>query len=232
MAATPAADAVVPLFPLPNVVLLPRAVLPLHLFEERYRRMAADVLSGDKRMAMALLRPGWEGHYHGRPPLEPAVCVGTVVAHERLADGRYNLLLRGDYRGRISTEEIDPSEQVDPTAYRSATVEPLAEPSVLELDVEVERRRLRAMFAPGGRLASTPAGAKFHELLNSAVPTPDAADLLAFHLVEDVPAKQQLLAEPDPRRRVQQVIALLAGLHHAHPAGPTFSDGRVDVNLN
>jgi hypothetical protein len=49
----------VPLFPLPNVVLFPRAVLPLHIFEERYKAMTADVLAGDRLIAMALLRPGW-----------------------------------------------------------------------------------------------------------------------------------------------------------------------------
>ena len=219
-----AAPAVVPLFPLPNVVLFPRAVLPLHVFEDRYRRMTADVLAGDRRMAMALLRPGWTGDPVGRPPLEPVVCVGTVVAHDRLADGRYNLLLRGDSRGRIG-REVDTDRP-----YRSAEVEPVVEPTVLEIDVEDDRRRLRALFAPGGRLRDTPAGGKFHELLASTVPTTDVADLIAFHLLDDIAAKQQLLAEPDPRRRVHQVATLLAML--AAPSGPTASDDRVDVNLN
>src|SRR5687768_2370471 len=68
----------VPLFPLPNVVLFPRAVLPLHIFEERYKTMAADALAGDRLVAMALLRPGWEKSYYGRPAIEPVVCVGTI----------------------------------------------------------------------------------------------------------------------------------------------------------
>ena len=223
MANPPDAAVVVPLFPLPNIVLLPRVVLPLHVFEERYRRMTADVLAGDKRMAMALLRPGWEANYTGRPSLHPAVCVGTVVAHERLSDGRYNLLLRGDYRGHIVREASD-----DP--YRSAEVEPLAEPSVMELDLADDRRRLRSMFAPGGRLASAPAATKFVELLGSPVPTSDAADLLAFHLIDDVAAKQRVLAEADPRERVRFVLAALAA--QARTVGPTFSDGRIDVNMN
>ena len=225
MPAAAAAPLVVPLFPLPNVVLLPRAVLPLHIFEERYRHMAADALAGDKRFAMALLRPGWQGGYTGRPPLEPVVCVGTIVAHERLADGRYNVLLRGDARGRI-VHEVDG----DDADYRSAAVEPVVEPSVLELDLTAERQRLRSLFRPGGRLAGSPAAAKFHELLATAVPTADAADLLAFHLVDDVAAKQQLLAEPDPQQRVRRVLTLLTA--QTSPIGPTFSDGRVDVNLN
>ena len=219
---------IVPLFPLPNVVLFPRAVLPLHVFEERYRRMTADVLAGGEdggspRIAMALLRPGWESVYNGRPTLEVAVCVGTIVAHERLADGRYNVLLRGDLRGRIVRE-------VDDGPYRSAEVAAIDEPTVLEDDLAAERRRLRSLFAAGGRLATSPAGRKFHELLASHVPTSDVADLLAFHLLDDVPAKQQLLAEPDPRQRVRRVLALLGG--RSHPVAPTASDGRVDVNMN
>ncbi len=217
------ATVAVPLFPLPTVVLFPRAVLPLHLFEDRYRRMAADVLAGDKRLAMALLRPGWQSNYAGRPPLDPVVCVGTVVAHERLEDGRYNILLRGDGRGRIVREVGD-------TDYRSADVEPVAEPSVLEIDLEDDRRRLRAFFAPGTRLAASPAGGKFQELLASPVPTSDVADLIAFHLIEDVAVKQHLLAEPDARRRVRKVASLLALM--GSPTGPMASDGRVDVNMN
>lgn len=218
------ANSIVPLFPLPAVVLLPRAVLPLHIFEERYRRMTTAALAGDKRIAMA--QPKLRGAFadDGRSPLDAAVCVGTIVAQERLADGRYNFLLRGDGRARI-VRELE-----EDLPYRLAEVETLVEPSVLEIDLERDRRRLRSLFAAGGRLAASPAAGKFHELLDSLVPTPAVADLLAFHLLDDVVAKQQLLAETDPLRRVKRVVTLLAA--PSAPAGPMASDGRVDVNLN
>src|SRR5215204_4472699 len=85
----------IPLFPLPNVVLFPRAILPLHIFEERYRQMTKDVLAGDGRIAMALLKPGWEKDYYSRPQIEPVVCVGKIVSWEKLPDGKYNFLLQG-----------------------------------------------------------------------------------------------------------------------------------------
>ena len=59
-----------PIFPLPNVVLFPNALLPLHIFEPRYRQMTADALEGERLIAMALLRPGWES---SSPPAEPPI---------------------------------------------------------------------------------------------------------------------------------------------------------------
>src|SRR4051812_17609204 len=94
----------VPLFPLPNVVLLPRAVLPLHVFEERYKVMTADALRGERLVAMALLKAGWERDYYQAPGIEPVVCVGRILSHERLPDGRYNFLLQGVMRARIARE--------------------------------------------------------------------------------------------------------------------------------
>src|SRR3954452_7595280 len=114
--------AAVPLFPLPNVVLFPRAVLPLHIFEERYKRMTADVLeAGHRQIAMALLHRGWEKDYYGHPAIEPVVCVGTILSHERLPDGRYNFLLQGHTRARVVREM-----QTD-APYREAELQPLYE---------------------------------------------------------------------------------------------------------
>src|SRR5438552_13063110 len=110
-------DSDVRLFPLPNVVLFPHVLLPLHIFEPRYREMTADALAGDSLLAMALLSPGWEAEYEGKPELHRTVCLGKIVADQRLEDGRYNLLLRGLARARI-LEEIS-SDQL----YRSARLE-------------------------------------------------------------------------------------------------------------
>src|SRR3954467_5128536 len=111
----------VPLFPLPNVVLFPRAVLPLHIFEERYKSMTADALRGNGVIAMALLKPGWEKCYYGAPPIEPVVCAGRILTHEKLPDGKYNFLLQGIARARVVREDRS-------RPYRVARLELLAEP--------------------------------------------------------------------------------------------------------
>src|SRR5947207_8074286 len=72
----------IPLFPLPNVVLFPRAVLPLHIFEERYKEMTADALSGDRLLAMALLRPGWAQNCYGKAAIEPVACVRHTLTRD------------------------------------------------------------------------------------------------------------------------------------------------------
>ena len=91
-----------PFFPLPNVVLFPNVFLPLHIFEPRYREMVADALASDRMIGMVLLRPGWETDYEGRPPVYRIGCSGVITHVERLPDGRYNIVLRGLERFRIS----------------------------------------------------------------------------------------------------------------------------------
>src|SRR5882762_6901776 len=131
--------AAVPLFPLPNVVLFPRAVLPLHIFEERYKQMTADVLDGHRQIAMALLVRGWEKDYYGRAAVESVVCVGTILSHERLVDGRYNFLLRGHTRARIVRE-------VGEGPYRQGALEPMLESHAGEMALSEARERLIEMF--------------------------------------------------------------------------------------
>jgi hypothetical protein len=190
-----------PLFPLPNIVLFPRAVLPLHIFEDRYKKMTADVLAGERLVAMALLRAGWEKEYYGRPAIEPVVCVGKILSWEKLEDGKYNFLLQGEARGRIVTEE--------PSApYRRARIETIAETKVMEIDLTNQRQRLMEMFStrPLGKL---PALQEMRKIVSSGLGTAEVADLIAYHLLSDVRIKQELLGEGDVLRRVGRVIAAL-----------------------
>ncbi len=94
--------------------------LPLHVFEPRYRALVRDALETHRTIGMALLRPGYETEYEARPPIYPLGCVGAIVEEERLADGRYNLVLRGRSRFRVLEER-------DGGPYRLARVEALCE---------------------------------------------------------------------------------------------------------
>ena len=193
----------VALFPLPNVVLFPQAVQPLHIFEERYKAMTADAIAGGGRIALAMLRPGWEKEYYSRPAIEPVVCVGRILRYERLADGKYNFLLQGEARARVLAER-----QGGVKPYRVAELERLEEKPVPELELIDARRRLRRIFQHS-TLAPTPAGRQFLGLLEGPLPTATVADLLAFTYLEDAPLKQSLLAEADVAARVGRLVEAL-----------------------
>src|SRR4051812_221270 len=94
----------IPLFPLPNVVLFPATQIPLHIFEPRYRAMIADALDGERLIGLVMLRPGWEPAYDAEPPVYPIGCAGFITHADRLADGRYNIILRGLEKFRIMQE--------------------------------------------------------------------------------------------------------------------------------
>ncbi|MDP9172564.1 MAG: LON peptidase substrate-binding domain-containing protein [Planctomycetota bacterium] len=191
----------IPLFPLPNAVLFPRATLPLHIFEERYKVMTADALAGRRQIAMALLLPGWEKDYHLKPAIDSVVCVGNILSWEKLADGKYNFLLQGCLRAEIIRE-------MPSSPYRTAEVRPIEQTNVLEIDLTNQRQRLLEMFC-GGALGATAAGCQVRQILSSPISTSEAADLIAFNYIDNVELKQSLLRDEDTVRRVGRVIHAL-----------------------
>src|SRR5258705_13823540 len=94
------AQVTLPNFPLPDLTFFPHTMLPLHIFEARYRAMITDCLSRDRRLAVVGLLPGYEASYEGKPAVHAVCGVGRIVQWERLASGRFNLLPPGGGRGR------------------------------------------------------------------------------------------------------------------------------------
>ena len=129
----------VPIFPLAGALLFPRAQLPLHIFEQRYRTMVRDALASDRLIAM--IQPKDEAKV---PRLYDVGCIGRIIASEELEDGRLNIVLAGVSRFRVQDEVqvSTPYRQVD--ADRSgfdddAEPEPLA--SIQRAELEREARR-------------------------------------------------------------------------------------------
>ncbi|KAB2835285.1 MAG: hypothetical protein F9K51_00470, partial [Candidatus Dadabacteria bacterium] len=85
----------VPLFPLSTVVFFPNTLLPLHVFEPRYKQMVKDVSTSERIIGMALLKPGWESNYYGNPEVYDVVGMGRIVSSETFEDGRINIVLYG-----------------------------------------------------------------------------------------------------------------------------------------
>jgi Lon protease-like protein len=187
----------IPLFPLPNVVLFPNVVLPLHIFEPRYREMTADALKGDRIIGMVLLRPGWESSYEGRPPIYDVGCAGLITHAEKLDDGRYNLVLRGMQKFRVVHEDYQ-------KMYRRAEVQAIHE-GVTETDRDVmrsERRRLELLLVPQ-------AEGRGADKMPPSMPDEELVNALAQYLDLEVVERQALLERDGLVDRCRSLIELL-----------------------
>lgn len=192
------------LFPLPNLVMFPHVLQPLHVFEPRYREMVEDALNGDRLIAMALLKPGWEMDYESRPAIYSAVCLGRVATYHRLADGRFNLLLEGLCRARV-VDELAPKRlfreaQVE-VCVDEYPVEGAATRPALEREL-VERFQANLPQAPEAQEQLT-------QLLSSKLPLGVLTDVAAYSLELPLIDKQRLLDETNVDRRAGILIAHL-----------------------
>ena len=184
----------IPIFPLQDVMLFPQATRPLHIFEQRYRDMVADALRGDRVIGMVLLEPGHEAEYEGRPPIYPVGCAGVIAGAEELPDGRYNIVLQGVTKFRITGEDQSRS-------YRLAHVEAIPEELTDADRVALGdlREELSALLRSGLPGLQMPAGLRDEDLVNGVaqVINVDPLDRLG------------LLEQPGPLARAQALIDLL-----------------------
>ena len=196
--------ATIPIFPLPNVVLFPNVFLPLHIFEPRYRQMVSDALTGDRIIGMVLLQPGYEASYEGRPPVYPVGCAGVVTHAERLGDGRFNIVLRGIEKFRITGEDSS-------RAYRLAHMQPLPEQPTPEQIETLHRQRNRLEALLAAAVERTGSGPKFPP----AIPDEDLVNALAQYLELDPIERQALLERDGCLARCRALIELLEMKVHA-----------------
>lgn len=201
----------VPVFPLPQVVLFPDARLPLHIFEPCYRTMLEDCLESGGTIVIAQMSQGG-----GRLP--KIAGMGVVVEHQRLADGRSNIVVAGAERVRLDRLLPADSERYP---YKRAKVTRLA-----PLDVTVGSADRSALLATAAMFAAEvrKRDPSFVFSLPSGGDAGAIADACAFQLVVDATARQALLEELDPRVRVRMVLDHLATQH-----GSMVGDARPRV---
>jgi uncharacterized protein len=200
-----------PLFPLPNVVLFPAALLPLHIFEPRYRAMVADALDGERLIGMVLPRPGWEQDYDGAPAVYPVGCAGFITHADRLADGRYNIVLRGYQKFRIQQER---RSRDGAEAYRVAHVESIAETPATNgvSTIGDARQRLERLIARRVRRSTD-------EAIPKGIADEDFIHGIAQHLE---PLEKQALLECDGLlQRCHRLTEMIEMRMMETPAGKT-----------
>ena len=188
--------AMIPIFPLEDVVLFPNASVPLHIFEPRYREMVTDALQGDGIIGMVRLKPGYESDYYGRPPIDRVGCAGVITEAEELPDGRYLILLRGLVKFRVAREDHS-------RTYRLADVETI--PELLDgqgQEALSERRR----YLAGMLTAMSPDSEPLPRSLSDA----EFVDRLAQALALSPTERQSLLEQEGLVARADALVDLVA----------------------
>jgi ATP-dependent Lon protease len=210
------------LFPLPNLVMFPSVMQPLHVFEPCYLQLVEDALAGDRLIAMGLLMPGWQRDYDGRPAIAPVACLGKIVSCQKQDDGTYNILLLGVRRARIQ------SEFTTDRLYRSAFVELLedvypassaTEGFLSEQKIDPETREMQEQLLASFQqlLPKLPVESEpLEDLIANQISLGMLTDIIAYTLDIGLRVKQKLLSESRVLRRAQTVLGELSVL--AHPA--------------
>lgn len=196
----------VPLFPLPNAVLLPGAVLPLHIFEPRYRVMTSDLLAqarGRRLLAIALLKDLDPALYRtNQAPVQSIVGLGEIIHYAPRDDGCYDILVCGQARAGIVRDDGS-------GIYRRAQLRLLpTEPTDLLAGVHDAVDHVRHLLQRCGELEICES-ALTERLLQSGLSAAAMIDLGTFYLTgaHDVAVKQRILEE----RQLEVRAEILAG---------------------
>lgn len=192
----------VPVFPLPDVVFFPRTVLPLHVFETRYRVMVKDALAADGRIAVALLKPGWEKNYAESPAYHPVATMGRMEDVETTPDGRYLFRLVGEARVRLGAVEKE-------KPYRLARATVIPEGRIDDAAETVRRAKLDLLASQGCLLRELSRGDHPGLIFDESLPLEAVLNGVCGSLPTDPRIKQELLELDDLMERHRRASALL-----------------------
>ena len=196
---------VVPVMTLGNCVLLPQQLLPLRIFEPRYRKMLKDSLAGNRMFAVSQLDEDGLSPENPEAPC-PFTCVGRIVGHVELADGTSHLVLEGLRRARVIKVQRR-------TPYPRLEIAPVVDEDLAPAAGSM--RDVARILALSERLISG-LGAEAQPLLDrlrGLTNQPGAlADAAAGHLVADASTRRQLLECLNQDRRIKAVADELGRL--------------------
>lgn len=203
-------------FPLPNLVMFPHVMQPLHVFEPRYRAMLEEAIEDDRLIALGVLAPGWEQHYEGRPPLRSTACLCRIATHQRTDKGTYNVLLLGVRRLRL-VREMPPKK-----LFRVVESEILEDEEPLDVPteetVQLQQRLLTAFKSVLPKIPD--AFEQLDQLLGNQITLGMLSDIVAYTIDLDLEWKIRLLSECNVINRAAMLLDAIAG--RGGPRGRTF----------
>lgn len=194
---------VIPIFPLADAVLLPTEILPLQVFEPRYKDMVRDALASNKFIGMVQPRQGYENQLAGSPPVRKVGCAGIIARHKKLEDGRYVIWLFGVTKFSIQ-EELKTL-----TDYRQVRIAPAREETIPSDDAVVKSIRFDLLSALPSLMVEKSETIKW--ILDQLAEADDTQLLVvAVQVFEMSPEKKQAILEAprllDRYLMVQEVL--------------------------
>ncbi len=214
------------LFPLPNSVFYPGTVLPLHIFEERYRQMVGNAIDSGQWIGMVLLQPGYEEEYRGSPDINPVGCAGSLEQWTKHDDGKYDIVLRGQNRFRIVREVGD-------TLYRQAEVELLNNINDQTIDPSTDLcKQLIGKFHAFTSQLPLENAQKVEMDVQDCKTLGEMVDRVAYFFDQPLNDRQHFLEEFDVMKRYQQVHDLINLKQRILQQSALFSKKGIDSRLN
>jgi Lon protease-like protein len=193
---------IVPLFPLPNAVLFPKTLMPLYIFEERYRTMTREALDGSGELVIALLHAGELLYKSGSSAVHSIACLAKIETYEELEDGKYNIVVVGVHRVRLIRE-------IPHSPYRLVEVEKIEDTKYDEnsADIIMRQNQLGSLFSRFTELAT---GVKRQTLeLMPQLDFESLVNIVAMTLNLPIEQKQVLLEMDEASRRCDMLIPIL-----------------------
>ncbi len=197
-------DGRVRLFPLPELVVFPHAMQPLHIFEPRYCEMLEESLATDRLIAMSTLTGGPKSMVNQEPPVATTVCLGRILSHVEVEGDRHNILLVGAKRAQI-VRELDAGR-----SFRIAEVE--VKDDVYSPDHAADRLQLKKdLLKAFGKVIPPVEGMEqnLHELLAGQMGLGPITDIISYTLPFEPEEKLELLAQHNVDQRAMDLVALL-----------------------
>ncbi len=194
-----------PIFPLPGGVLLPHALVPLHVFEPRYRKMTRDCEEGMRVLALAHI-PDEVAAAEKPPRVMPVIGVGVLARVDRLPDGRFNIVLRGAGRARIA-EELRSGEP-----YRLVRAEMLQPSLPFSTRIAQLADSLKRLVLALSSARRTPELQALVQVAARARDPGDLADVVAGSLLEDPADRQAALEAVELLPRLELVTQAAAAV--------------------
>ena len=189
---------ILPLFPLPDLILFPGQLVPVHVFEPRYRQMAQDLLDNTGEIVLGTVLGDDQEQLGEVAPIQPVAGLGRLQRYQALEDGRYLLMILGEKRVRVI-------QRIEEKVYPLAEVDDL-----VEEDVDIDWEQAEELKNAIGELE--------HNIdLPEGTSAVQMSDLLIMITPMTVENRYELFSNPSIEDRVVKIIELQDSIEDDNP---------------